>query len=56
MAGTILGKPRPLILLGSAETNPKHVCFSNSHLEVVISDFKILPPPHGGLEYFKNAE
>lgn len=56
MAGTISGKPRPLILLGSAETNPKHACFSYSHFEVVIYDFKTLPLPHGELEYLKNTE
>lgn len=58
MAGTILGKPGPLILLGSTETNPKHISFSNSHFEVVIYNLKILPlhPQSGGLEYFKNTE
>lgn len=45
MAGTVSGKPQPLILPGSAETNPKHICFSNSHFEVVIYNFKILFPP-----------
>lgn len=57
MAGTVSGKPQPLILPGSAETNPKHICFSNSHFEVVIYNFKILFPPWcGGSQYFKNTE
>lgn len=45
MAGTVSGKLQPLILPGSAETNPKRVCFSNSHFEVVIYNFKVLFPP-----------
>lgn len=45
MAGTVSGKPRPLILLGSAETNPKYICFSNSNFEVVIYNFKMPFPP-----------
>lgn len=45
MAGTISEKPQPLILPGSAETNPKHICFFNSHFAVVIYNFKILFPP-----------
>lgn len=44
MAGTVSGKPQPLILPGSAETNPKRMCFSNSHFEVVIYNFKVLFP------------
>lgn len=58
MAGTILGKPGPLILLDSTETNPKHICLSNSHFEVVIYNYlKIQPLPQtGGLEHFKNTE
>lgn len=45
MAGTVSGKPQPLILPGSAETNPKHMCFSDSHFELVIYNFKVLFPP-----------
>lgn len=45
MAGTVSGKPQPLILSGSAETNPKCMCFSNSHFEVAIYNFKVLSSP-----------
>ena len=55
-----IGKTTTSILPGSAETKPKCICFSNSHLEVVIYSFKILTPLPplrcGGLQYFKNTE
>lgn len=56
MAGTILGKPWPLILLGSTETHPKYIFFSNSNFKVVIDDLECFLPPCGGFECFLNTE